>query len=117
MPGGEGRFDRAPGILAVMGETAPTRAPGWYPDPDRPGEERYWDGARWGTASRHVRPAESSESGMSGAEWLMLSALVPFVGLVRGWGELRRGQRSQGMWLILLGIVSIAVWGFLIAVV
>lgn len=33
---------------------------GWYPDPEMPGTQRYWDGARW---SEHVAPAESPSSG------------------------------------------------------
>jgi hypothetical protein len=105
-------------MLVGMSDAMPTRAAGWYPDPERPGEERYWDGARWGATERHTRPAESdAEPGMSDGEWLLLSAIVPFVGLARGWGELRRGHRSQGLWLLLLGVVSILVWAWLVAVV
>lgn len=29
-------------------------AAGWYPEPQTPGQERYWDGATW---TEHVRPA------------------------------------------------------------
>ena len=100
-----------------MSESAPARAAGWYQDPERPGEERYWDGTRWGATARHTRPAESAESGLSSGEWTLLSALVPFVGLVMGWGELRRGQRQRAALLLVLGVISLIVWGFLVAVV
>ena len=32
-----------------MSEASPPPAPpaGWYPDPERPSEKRYWDGERW----------------------------------------------------------------------
>lgn len=31
----------------------PSATPGWYPDPERPGTERFWDGNEWG----QIRPA------------------------------------------------------------
>jgi Protein of unknown function (DUF2510)/Domain of unknown function (DUF4352) len=31
-------------------------APGWYPDPQQPGQERYWSGTEW--SKYQVRPAE-----------------------------------------------------------
>jgi hypothetical protein len=33
---------------------------GWYPDPARPGTERYWDGSQW-TDGRPVPVADPSE--------------------------------------------------------
>lgn len=33
--------------------------PGWYPDPDRPGRERLWDGQAW---THHLRKAAGSGS-------------------------------------------------------
>jgi hypothetical protein len=35
-------------------------ASGWYPDPARPGTERYWDGSGW-TDERPVPVADPSE--------------------------------------------------------
>ena len=33
--------------------TSPPTPPGWYPDPQAPGYQRYWDGAQW---TEHVAP-------------------------------------------------------------
>jgi hypothetical protein len=34
---------------------------GWYPDPTRPGTQRYWDGAKW---TDHSQPAQPPQPGM-----------------------------------------------------
>lgn len=36
-------------------------AAGWYPDPEVPGGQRYWDGTRW-TEDRHPPPSEQPAS-------------------------------------------------------
>jgi hypothetical protein len=40
--------------------THPTMPQGWYPDPDHPGQERYWFGQEWSRQSRPVSAAERS---------------------------------------------------------
>ena len=35
-----------------MNENTETRTPGWYPDPNLPGMERFWTGAMWGSTCR-----------------------------------------------------------------
>lgn len=32
-------------------QTPGAAAPGWYPDPQHPGQQRYWDGATWSASS------------------------------------------------------------------
>lgn len=35
---------------------AQTPPPGWYPDPENPAQQREWDGAAWGSATRPAPP-------------------------------------------------------------
>ncbi len=45
--------------------TPPSSLPpaNWYPDPQTPGQLRYWDGQRW---TQHVHPAQQPAQGVSG---------------------------------------------------
>ncbi|MBA2506017.1 MAG: DUF4870 domain-containing protein [Thermoleophilaceae bacterium] len=53
--------------------TPPTPA-GWYPDPQVPGHQRYWDGAQWTEHSAHASALSSqSRQWAAGAH---LSALI-----------------------------------------
>jgi hypothetical protein len=36
----------------------PQSPPGWYPDPHQPGQQRYWDGARW---TEHASPTSPQQ--------------------------------------------------------
>lgn len=38
-------------------------APGWYPDPDRPGRSRWWSGTRWGARGSARRLANRPPAG------------------------------------------------------
>ncbi len=37
--------------VAVSDQTPGSAAPGWYPDPQNPGQQRYWDGTTWSAAT------------------------------------------------------------------
>ena len=55
-------------------------SPGWYPDPEAPGGQRWWDGSQW-TEHRQAAPPPSASPGASSdaRNWAMaahLSALV-----------------------------------------
>jgi len=43
-------------------EPSPASAPpaGWYPDPQNPGQQRYWDGGAWGAAAPAAPPSVSA---------------------------------------------------------
>lgn len=54
--------------------------PGWYPDPDKPGSQRYWDGEAW---------TEHRAEGMKPvAHWkILLVAAIIVPGLIALWTE------------------------------
>ena len=51
----------------------PQATPGWYPDPQMPGTQRYWDGAAW---SDHVAPAAPPQVGISVWKGVRIVALA-----------------------------------------
>lgn len=62
-----------------------TVAPNWYPDPENPTQQRFWDGAAW---TQHIRPAVgpvvpaptaqlgSSATSQSTSNGLSISAMI-----------------------------------------
>lgn len=60
---------------------------GWYPDPDRPGEERFWNGAAW-TRRRPAAASPEVDANSDGPNrrtiWLVIGAMaiVAVVGIV-----------------------------------
>ena len=68
-------------VGGVTEPTPPPTPPGWYPDPQRPGGQRWWDGSAW---TDHVSGAPAAPGGGPGVSsesrnWAVaahLSALV-----------------------------------------
>lgn len=52
-------------------------AAGWYPDPEQPGQQRYWDGQQW---TEHRAPLEGA--GSSQPAW---GGQQPWGGQPQGW--------------------------------
>lgn len=55
---------------------------GWYPDPAKPGQDRYWDGSRWAEAVRQrdgaepAAPTRRSRLMVAGAALVLVSAVA-----------------------------------------
>ncbi len=64
---------------SVCRVTAPSPAPGWYPDPSDPGKRIYWDGTAWSTPA--PSEADKSNGGKKAAVGIGVCVLV-VIGLV-----------------------------------
>jgi hypothetical protein len=64
-------------------------SPGWYPDPNAPGGQRWWDGSQW-TGHVQAAPGATTAPGPAPAaapdsrNWAMAAHLTALVGLVIG---------------------------------
>lgn len=58
---------------------SPTPVAGWYPDPQNPGQQRYWNGTAWAAAKPPV-----SVSGVFGRALAYLLGVAVLTGLVSG---------------------------------
>ena len=59
-------------------------APGWYPDPQAPGQQRYWDGAQWSEQSAQAAPAAQAPAVQSSRQTAMFAHLSALAGLIIG---------------------------------
>jgi len=87
-------------LMTTPNDGTPTYAPGWYPDTNAPGTERWYDGTAWTEHSRpataaaatvplpdYTSPAAAATPAVSGADkkpWFKRKAIVIPVGIVAG---------------------------------
>ena len=83
-------------------------APGWFPDPELPGVQRYWDGTRWTEHRAPGRPptANTATNGMAIASLVCAFVFFP-LGIVFGHIALSQIRRTgeQGRGLAIAGLV------------
>jgi Domain of unknown function (DUF4190)/Protein of unknown function (DUF2510) len=102
--------------------------PGWYPEPNEPERERYWDGERWGARRKEPRP--TGRANRLAVTALILACFGPFLvggilATVFGIVSLEEIEDSEGAergqsiarWAIGLGFVNIVVSAIVIALV
>lgn len=101
---------------------AAEEGPGWYPDPDDPAQQRYWDGNEWGepwTGDGRVR--STGKANRLAVTALILSAfgfslVGGILGVVFGYVALDEIAESEGaergrgiaMWAVGIGYLGIA---------
>jgi hypothetical protein len=107
-----------------MQATTPTAAPefpaGWYDDPQRVGNKRWWTGTEW--APPHYDPSQVPDSAgpppPETAGGLVVVAyitavLMPLIGFILGIVVATRPSKvtsKHGAWIIVISIVAFIVW-------
>lgn len=101
--------------------TIPAPGPGWYPDPNDPATNRYWDGGSW-TESRAPKTAAGAVVGPDGKEQnasgvvvagYIFAVLMPLIGFIIGLTQINRSR--HGLWVVIASIVAFFVWIAIVA--
>lgn len=83
---------------------ADSPAAGWYPDPEQPGQQRYWDGQQW---TEHRAPLEGG-TGPSQPAWSDQQ---------QGWSGQQQGWSGQPVHGAVAGNVDTWLWQSIVATV
>jgi hypothetical protein len=101
-----------PGFVA---RPQPFVAAGWYPDPQGRGQ-RFWDGTAWtDQLAPYSPPAAAAREQARTGDWVggvLLSLLMPIVGLIAGVVYVAKGGEKQrvGIMCIALSCVAFLAW-------
>jgi len=87
---------------------APAALPGWYPDPEGSGSQRYWDGTRWSPPPPAGPPADQ-QTVASGGESL---GPAPSSRPPRSDALERLAQQPSTFWFSILAAVLMVIGGF-----
>ncbi len=91
-------------------------APGWYPDPHNPTQQRYWDGVQW---TQHVAPPATPRSPLGTP--IPAAATTPVAPVSSGSAgattTTTSGGRSWGLWVVGFGLTALVIGAIVSAVV
>ena len=88
-------------------------APGWYPAPNDPANERYFDGAKWTDNYRTPQAApvaaekEQEATGVIVAGYVF-AVLMPIVGFIIGLTQINKNR--HGIWVVVVAVLAFLVW-------
>jgi hypothetical protein len=96
-----------------MSEEQPQFAPGYYPDPNDPKVERYYDGKKWTDNRQPIRASGGSgekEQEASGTIVVgyILAIIIPIVGFIIGLTQINKNR--HGVWVVVVSVVAFVVW-------